>query len=193
MKGERCFSPKCSMIRNPYPPGQKKKRRRRGGLSEYGKELREKQKLKEWYGLRETQFRKYVKNVLNRKSGTEDAAQLLIKALESRLDNVVFRLGLAPSRAGARQLVSHGYFSVNGRKTDIPSFRVKKGDVILLSPRKAKKTIFQNIQSSLKKQKHPQWLEVNSEKLESKVVGEPSFEEVSPPVEISSIFEYYSR
>lgn len=180
------------MVRRPYPPGQKKKRRR-GGLSEYGKELKEKQKLKEWYGLRETQFRKYVKEVLSRKNRTGDAAQMLIKALERRLDNVVFRLGLAQSRGGARQLVSHGHFSVNGRKTDIPSFRVKKGDIIALLPQKTKKAVFQNIQSSLKKQKQPQWLEVDFEKLESKVVGEPSFEEVSPPVEISSIFEFYSR
>lgn len=180
------------MIKRPFPPGQKKKRRR-GGLSEYGKELREKQKLKEWYGLREAQFRKYVKEILSHKSRTKDAAQSLIKTLESRLDNVVFRLGLAQSRRGARQLVSHGYFMVNGKKTNIPSFRVRKGDIIAFPPQKTKKAVFQSIQAKIKKQKTPQWLEINSEKLEGKVVGEPSFEEVSPPVEISSIFEYYSR
>jgi len=192
LKGERCFLPKCAMIKRAYPPGQKRKKRT-SPLSEYGKELREKQKLKKWYNLNETQMRRYIKKVLTSQRKGKDPVQLLIELLENRLDNVVFRLGFAVSRDQARQLISHGYFLVNGKPINIPSYQVKKNCHISLKSQKLRKKIFQELSSKLKKQKIPSWLELNIEKLEGKVLRQPSFEEVFPPVEISSIFEYYSR
>ena len=192
LKGEKCLSPKCPMVKKPYPPGQKRKRRPTP-LSEYGKELREKQKLKNWYNLGERQFKNYVKKVLTKRQKVEDPATLLIKSLETRLDNVIFRLGFVNSRALAKQLVSHGHFLVNGKSIDTPSYLVKKGDIISIKPSKIKKVIFQNLKNLLKKYKPPSWLELNINKLEGKVIGEPSLEEAAPPVEISSIFEFYSR
>jgi len=192
LRGERCLSPKCPMVKRPYPPGPKRKRRR-GSFSEYGKELGEKQKLKNWYNLGEREFKNYVKKVLDKRGKVEDATSLLIENLEKRLDNVVLRLGFAKSRSQAKQLVSHSHFLVNGRAVDTPSFPCKKGDIISLKKQKAKKVIFQNLKNLLKKYKTPSWLELDSEKLEGKVIGKPSLEEVAPPVEISTIFEYYSR
>lgn len=193
LKGDKCLSPKCPMIKKPYPPGQQKKRRRRRSISEYGKELREKQKLKNWYNLEERQFRKYVREVLASQRKVEDVGNLLIKKLESRLDNVVFRLGFVSSRAQARQVVSHGHFLVNGKKVNIPSCQIKKGDKITLRPDSRKKTIFQNLSSTLKKYKPPSWIELNAEKLEGEIIEDPTLEEAAPPVEISAIFEFYSR
>ena len=179
------------MVKKPYPPGKKSERRRT--ISEYGKELREKQKLKNWYNLRERQFKKYVKGVLKKQGKVEDTGSLLVKKLESRLDNVVFRLGFAASRIQARQLVNHGHFLVNGRKNDIPSCQIKKGDIISLRPNSLSKPIFKNLQPVLKKYKPPSWIELNAEKAEGKITGEPSLEEAALPVEISAIFEFYSR
>ena len=193
LKGEKCFSPKCVFVKRAYPPGPKGKRRRRQ-LSEYGRELREKQGLKKWYNLREQQFKNYVKKILQKRGQKkEDPAVLLIRALEKRLDNVVFRLGLAKSRPQARQMVSHGYFLVNKKPTKIPSFELKKGDILQFRPQKIQKTILQNLKPSLKKQKPAGWLELDAEKMEGKVVGEPTLEEAAPPAEIPTIFEFYSR
>jgi len=180
------------MVKRPYPPGQKRKRRR-GSPSEYAIQLGEKQKLKIWYNLAERQFKNYVKKVLEKRTRIEDAASELIRILESRLDNVVFRLGFTPSRAQSRQLVSHGFFLVNGKPINIPSYSLKQGDVISLRPQKAKRSIFKNLKNLLKKHKTQNWLTLDVEKLEGKVIGQPKLEEVAPPVEISAIFEYYSR
>lgn len=192
LKGDKCLSPKCPMVRKPYPPGTKGKRRKRA-LSEYGKELSEKQKLKNWYNLTERQFRNYVKEVLEKRGKVEDAGTLLIKKLECRLDNVVFRMGFASSRPQSRQLIGHGYFLVNGRKVNIPAYQVKKGDMISLHQKSHKKAIFQNLSASLKKYKPPSWIELDIKKLKGKVTGLPSLEEANPPAEISAIFEFYSR
>jgi len=192
LKGEKCLSPKCPIVRKPYPPGQKGKRRT-GGLSEYGKELREKQKLKNWYNLKERQFRKYVKTALEARRKVEDASVFLIRLLENRLDNVVFRLGFAPSRAAAHQLISHRHILVNERTINIPSYSVKKGDIIQVKPSASKKSVFRNLPAILKKHKPPSWLELNAEKLEGKVVNPPNLEEAAPPAEISSVFEFYSK
>jgi len=192
LKGDRCFSPKCALVRRSYPPGEKGKRRRRR-ISEYGKELQEKQKLKVWYHLREKQFRNYIKEVLDKRGQVEDAGALLIRKLESRLDNIVFRMGFVPSRKQARQLVSHGHFLVNGKKVDFPSYEVKKGDIIGLNSRSQKRAIFENLPTILKNYTPPSWLKIDAKKLEGKVLGEPSLEEVAPPAEISAIFEFYSR
>jgi len=192
LKGERCLLPKCPMVKRPYPPGLKRKRRR-GHSSEYGKELREKQKLKNWYNLGETQFKNYVKKILEKRGKVKDASALLIEILERRLDNVVFRLGFSSSKKQARQLVSHGYFLVNKKTMNLPSHQLRKGDVVSIKPEKMKKTILKNLKNVLKKYKTPNWLQLDVEKLEGKVIGKPSLEEVTPPVEISSIFEFYSR
>ncbi len=195
LKGEKCFSSKCPMIKKPYPPGSTKKRRSRA-LSEYGKELKEKQKLRAWYGLRERQFSNYVKVVLekaHRAKKEENPAELLVKELESRLDNTVFRLGITSNRAQARQLVSHGHFLVNGKPVDIPSFSLKKGDKISIRPNSFKKPVFAKLSVNLKKYQVPSWLKLDKEKIEGEFIGVPNFEEVAPPAEISSIFEFYSR
>jgi small subunit ribosomal protein S4 len=192
LKGDRCVSAKCAIIKRPYPPGEKAKKRR-GSLSEYGKELREKQKLKNWYNLSEKQFSRYVMEILDKRSKLEDAGTLLIKKLENRLDNAVFQAGFAVSRIQARQLVSHGYFLVNGRKINIPSYQVKKGDKISLHSKTNKKNIFHNIVSFLKKRKAPSWIKIDQEKLEAEIIGQANLEETTPPAEISSIFEFYSK
>jgi len=194
LKGERCLTQKCPMVKRSYPPGQKKKRRIRA-ISEYGEELREKQKLKKWYNLEERQFRKYVKKILesHQGPGKKDVLISLIKTLESRLDNVVFRLGIAASRPQARQLISHGHFLVNSKSVDIPGYLVKKGDKIRISPSSRKKNIFQNLPTLLKKRELPSWISLDVEKLEGKVIGAPSLEEAVLPAEVSLIFEYYSR
>jgi len=180
------------MVKRSYPPGFRGKRRRRT-FSEYAKQLSEKQKLKNWYNLKEYQFKRYVKKVLEKRGKIGDTQDLLIKKLEKRLDNVIFRLGFASSRPEARQLVAHGHFLVNGKKVNISSYQIKKGDKIKISPLSQKKIIFQNLPLILKKYQPPSWLKLDVKKLEGKVVGEPSFEEASPSAEVSAIFEFYSR
>ncbi|MGB2762461.1 MAG: 30S ribosomal protein S4 [Minisyncoccales bacterium] len=191
LRGERCFSTKCAMIKRPYPPGKRIKKRK--SLSEYGKELKEKQKLKNWYNLSEEQFSKYVKKALGKRGKVEDARTFLMKELESRFDNVIFKLGWASSRSQARQMVSHQHFLVNGKKINIPSYRLKKGDKITIHPSSMKLDIFQKLPAALKKYQFPSWLELNLEKLEGKIKEEPLMDESDFPAEISIIFEYYSR
>jgi small subunit ribosomal protein S4 len=180
------------MIRKPYPPGPKAKRRVRA-LSEYGKELKEKQKLKNWYNLEERQLRKYVKEILKARGKVVDAESALIKILESRLDNVVFRLGFAPSRTAARQMVSHRHFMINNKPINIPGYLVKKDDKISINPGSAKKTIFQKLPTLLKKHNPPSWLKLDTKNLEGKVIVSPNLEEAASPAELSSIFAFYSK
>lgn len=192
LKGEKCSAPNCSMIRRPYPPGM---RRKRGGFSfsEYKKELAEKQKLKHYYGLKERQFRKYVNEILQRRGKVEDTALLLIKKLEKRLDNLVFRLGFARSRRESREFVSHGHFLVDSKPVNISSFEVKEGSIISIKETRKKKPLFKNLSLSLKNYQPPAWLKLDREKMEGIIVGEPSLEDVVSAVDISSIFEFYSR
>ncbi|MCD6500846.1 30S ribosomal protein S4 [bacterium] len=192
LKGEKCSSPKCPLVKKPYPPGQKTKKRKTG-LSEYGKELREKQKLREWYGISERQFKKYIKEILAKRGKVKDTALELIKKLEKRLDNVVMRLGFASSRAQARQLINHSYFLVNGKPCNIPSFEVSKGDVVSLKKEKQSKPFLKELSVTLKKVQPPSWLSLNARKMEGKVIAEPSLTESGVPAETSSIFEFYSR
>lgn len=172
---------------------QTSKKRRSGSASEYKKSLIEKQALKRLYGLSEKQFKRYVKDTLEKMQRVENVSDELIKILEKRLDNVVLRLGFAKSQAHARQLVSHAYFLVNGKSVNIPSFQVKYGDVIAIKENKKKKPMFKELTPILKKAQAPSWLNIDKEKLEGKIVGDPSLKEVNPPVEISLIFEFYSR
>ena len=192
LKGERCFSPKCALVKRPFPPGPESKKRR-SAASGYKIALTEKQKLRNWYGLREFQFKAYVQDVLAERAKIADIANELIKRLESRLDSTVFHMGFAKSRVTARQLVNHGFFKVNGKAIDIPSFSVKKGDVITIKEHKKKKGIFKDMDAQLKNRVAPNWIEMNKETLVGKMKGEPSLAEVTPPAEISTIFEYYSR
>ncbi len=184
-------------FKNVKPTGQgapaPEKRKRRGAVSEYKKSLVEKQTLKNLYGLSEKQFKRYVKETLAKMGRVENVSDELIKRLEKRLDNVIFRLGFAKSRAHARQLVNHAYFLVNGKPVNIPSFQVSKEDVVAIKPAKQKKPMLTDLPTALKKMEPPVWLYLNKEKLEASVVGDPSLKEVNPPVEISLVFEFYSR
>lgn len=192
LKGEKCLSPKCPMIKKPYPPGMKKKRRFTAS-SEYGKELKEKQKLKNWYVLSERQLSNYVEAIFKKRGRVEDASALLIQKLESRLDNAVFRLGFSPSRSQARQLVSHGHLLVNGRPINTPSYQLKKGDKISIKPKSKKKKNLENLSISLKKHEVPSWLKLDIVNLQGEVSAAPDPEQALSPAELSSIFEYYSR
>ncbi|OHA76657.1 MAG: 30S ribosomal protein S4 [Candidatus Wildermuthbacteria bacterium RIFCSPLOWO2_12_FULL_40_9] len=187
-----CTSVKCPIVKRPYPPGQKGKRRTRA-LSEYGKELREKQKLRTWYNLQEKQFKKYAKDILSLKRRKEDAATLFIRKLENRLDNVVFRLGFASSRRQARQLISHGHIKVNGKIIDIASFEARKGDIVEVDQKSKSKNIFKDVLIVLKKHQPPSWLKLDAEAFKGEVMGQASLEEAAPPAEISLIFEFYSK
>jgi len=196
LKGEKCNSTKCPMIKKAYAPGNSGKRRKRG-LSEYGKELKEKQKLRECYGLRERQFRKYIDDVLERTHNTsikeENPAEILIRILESRLDNVIFRLGFADSRRQARQLVNHGHFLLNDKPIRRPSAILKKGDKVSIRPSSQKSEFFIKRIPQLKKFETSSWLFLDKKNIEGKVQTVPNLEEALPPAEISSIFEFYSR
>ena len=188
LKGSRCYTDKCSISRRNYAPGQHGQKRAK--LSEYGPQLREKQKTKSYYGVGEKQFRKYFEMASNKKGITGDN---LLQILESRLDNVVYRLGFGASRAQARQLVNHGQFEVNGRKVNIPSYLVKAGDVVTV--RESKKdngAIKVNVEANSAKP-IPAWLELNNETLSGKVVRLASREDVDIPVEEHLIVELYSK
>jgi small subunit ribosomal protein S4 len=192
LKGEKCFSAKCPLNKKPYPPGLKGKRRTRA-LSEYGKELKEKQKIRNWYNLSEHQFKKYIQEALRKRKSNENSAEFLIQKLEFRLDNVVLKLGFATSHSHARQMVSHGHFLVNGKPIDIPSYSVKIGDKISVRENSKKKNVFKDVALNLKKYQAPSWLKLDKSKPEGEILNKPTLEEVNPPAEVSSIFEFYSR
>ena len=188
LKGSRCYSDKCSVSRRNYAPGEHGQKRSK--LSEYGTQLREKQKTKAFYGVGEKQFRKYFEMASNKKGITGDN---LLQILESRLDNVVYRLGFGASRAQARQLVNHGQFEVNGQKVDIPSYLVKAGDVITVRENKKENgAIKVNVEANAARPV-PAWLELNNETLSGKVVRLASREDVDIPVEEHLIVELYSK
>ena len=188
LKGSRCYSDKCSISRRNYAPGQHGQKRAK--LSEYGAQLREKQKTKSYYGVGEKQFRGYFEMASNKKGIT---GENLLQILESRLDNVVYRLGFGASRAQARQLVNHGQFAVNGQRVDIPSYLVKAGDVITVRENKKENgAIKANIEANSARPV-PAWLELNNETLSGKVVRLASREDVDIPVEEHLIVELYSK
>ncbi len=188
LKGDRCLTDKCSFERRPYPPGQHGQSRLK--FSEYALQLREKQKAKRYYGLSEKQFRKYFELADQSKEITGTG---LLKFLELRLDNVVYTLGFASSRREARQLISHNHFLVNGKRVNIPSFIVQKGDVVEVgqTSREVNK-VLAGIQS-VARRTIPSWLEANHSAFKGTVKDVPARDEVSIPVEESMIVEYYSR
>ena len=188
LKGSRCYTDKCSVTRRNYAPGQHGQKRTK--LSEYGTQLREKQKTKSFYGVGEKQFRGYFEMASNKKgiTGTN-----LLQILETRLDNVVYRLGLGSSRPQARQIVTHGNIEVNGKKVDIASYLVKPGDVVAVREiRKDNPVIKANIEAGAARPV-PEWLELDSEKLSAKVVRLVNREEIDLPVEEHLIVELYSK
>ena len=188
LKGSRCYSDKCSVTRRNYAPGQHGQKRTK--LSEYGTQLREKQKTRSFYGVGEKQFRKYFEMASNKKgiTGTN-----LLQILESRLDNVIYRLGLGASRPQARQIVTHGNIEVNGIKTDIASYLVKPGDVIAVRESKKDNTVIKaNIEAGAARPV-PEWLELDSKNLSAKVLRVVNREEIDLPVEEHLIVELYSK
>ena len=188
LKGSRCYSDKCSITRRNYAPGQNGQKKSK--ISEYGTQLREKQKTKAFYGVGEKQFRKYFEMASNSKWKT---GEVLLQILESRLDNVVYRLGFASSRAQARMLVTHGAFEVNGQKVDIPSYLVKAGDVVSVREiRKDNGTIKIAVEENSSRPV-PTWLEKDAEKLSGKVVTLATREDIDLPVEEHLIVELYSK
>jgi len=188
LKGERCYTEKCSIDRRNYAPGQHGQRRRK--LSEYGLQLREKQKARRIYGVLESQFRKYFREASRRKG---IAGENLLQILESRLDNIVYRMGFALSRPEARQLVKHGHFAVNGRKVNIPSYQVRPGDVISVRESSKNKGRFKELAELTRNQGTMEWLEVDSENLTGKVIRLPSRDEIDTPIAEHLIVELYSR
>ena len=188
LKGSRCYTDKCSVTRRNYAPGEHGQGKKK--LSEYGTQLREKQKTKSFYGVGEKQFRKYFEMAENKKGIT---GENLLQILESRLDNVVYRAGFGSSRAQARQLVNHGHFDVNGKKVDIPSYLIKEGDIISVREIKQdNKTLKENVEAN-KARPIPEWLEKDNDKLQVKVIRLASREDVDIPVEEHLIVELYSK
>ncbi len=186
LKGERCYSTKCSMEKRSFPPGQHGQGRKK--VSEYGLQLREKQKAKRFYGLQEAQFRNTFDKA-SRKTGI--TGENLLIMLETRLDNVVFRLGFASSRKEARQLVTHGHFQVNGKKVDIPSYTVSVGDVIKIKEKSTNSPKFKEIKEM--SITVPAWVSVDVEKLEGKIVAMPVRDDIDTPIAEHLIVELYSK
>lgn len=188
LKGDRCYSDKCGVVRHAYPPGEHGQARQK--FSEFGQQLREKQKARRIYGVMERQFRRYFKEADRRKGVT---GEILLQLLESRLDNVVFRMGLGRSRAEARQLVNHGHFEVNGRKVDIPSYLTRPGDIIAVRESSKKQPVFKHIVEAREQQGTVDWLNVDFEKMAGRVVRVPRREEIDVPLSEHLIVELYSR
>ena len=179
LKGERCFSPKCAIEKRNQPPGQHGASRTfRRKVSDYGIQLREKQKARRIYGVLERQFRRYYADAA-RRSGVTGA--VLLQYLESRLDNVVFRLGFASSRKQARQLIDHGHFTVNGKKVNIASFMVKPGDKIAVAEVSRKSVYFVDLDKGLKSARTPSWLTVDARQLSGSVLSLPTRDQIDTP------------
>ncbi len=188
LKGTRCETVKCAIEKRAYPPGQHGQGRKK--FSEYGMQLREKQKVKRIYGLLEKQFRNYFHAADKQKGIT---GENLLQKLELRMDNVVFRMGLAPSRSAARQLVQHSHFTVNGKKMDIPSYILGQGDTIGQNPNKLKKAPVKNAIENSKGKTLPDWLSFDADSKQGIIESLPTREHVTMPVEEQLIVELYSR
>jgi small subunit ribosomal protein S4 len=189
LKGERCYTEKCAIEKRNFPPGQHGKTRK-AKLAGYGVQLREKQKVKRIYGVLEDQFRRYFEQAERTRGIT---GETLLQLLERRLDNVAYRLGLATSRAQARQLVRHGHLTVNGRKVDIPSFSVKPGDVVTVRQSSRKVPAILHALEEVKGRGVPEWLQFDAEGMSAKVGSVPTREQINLPVQEQLIVELYSK
>jgi small subunit ribosomal protein S4 len=191
LKGDRCFTAKCAFEKRSYPPGMHGRRARfRRKTTDFGTQLREKQKARRIYGVLERQFRRYFGEAERRKGVT---GANLLQILESRLDTIVYRSGFASSRAQARQLVRHGHFDVNGRKTDIPSFLVKPGDQIAVRAKSRDNEYFKNVAQEMEHRLVPEWLSVDINTMSGRVLALPTRGEIESPLSEQLITEYYSR
>jgi small subunit ribosomal protein S4 len=188
LKGSRCYSKKCSFERRPTPPGQHGVRRRKVG--DYGLQLREKQKVRRVYGVLEKQFRNYFIEATRQTGVTGEA---LLRSLELRLDNVAYRLGFAPSRAAARQIVAHGHFAVNGVPTNIPSYRLKVGDRIEVRASHKERELFKTVKETLRSHQAPDWLSLDADKLAGSVLAMPRRDQMPLDFNEQLVVEYYSR
>lgn len=188
LKGDRCFTPKCAIERRAYPPGQHGQGRKK--VSEYGLQLREKQKARRIYGILENQFRRYFDKA-ERQPGV--TGENLLRLLERRMDNVIYRLGLGSSRSEARQLVRHGHFTVNGRKVNIPSFLIKVGDVITVRDKSKESPRIKELLERAGDRTPPAWLELEAEQARARVVDLPTRDQIDATVQEHLIVELYSR
>jgi small subunit ribosomal protein S4 len=188
LKGTRCYTKKCSFERRPTPPGQHGVRRRKVG--EFGLQLREKQKVRRVYSILEKQFKNYFEDAESRPGVT---GENLLRLLELRLDNVVYRMGFASSRAQARQLVAHGHFEVNGRRTNIPSFQLKPGDVVAVRPARQAREPFKTAKETLRSHQAPEWLSVDPAKLSGAIGDLPRRDQMPLDLNEQLVVEYYSR
>ena len=188
LKGSRCYSKKCAFERRPSPPGQHGVRRRKMG--DFGIQLREKQKVRRVYGVLERQFRNYFNEAETHEGVTGEA---LLQSLETRLDNVVFRLGFASSRAQARQLVAHGHFAVNGTPTNVPSYRMRTGDRVEVRESRRSREAFKVIRETLRSHTAPDWLSLDAAKLAGSVASLPRRDQMPLDLSEQLVVEYYSR
>ena len=188
LKGTRCYTKKCAFERRPTPPGQHGVRRRKMG--DFGIQLREKQKVRRVYGVLERQFRNYFIDAENRDGIT---GENLLRSLETRLDNVVFRLGFGISRAQARQLVAHGHFAVNGVPTDIPSFQLKAGDTVAVRESHRTREAFKVVRETLKSHTAPEWLSLDAANLSGTILNLPRRDQMPLDLSEQLVVEYYSR
>ena len=189
LKGEKCFSPKCPMIKRNYPPGLHGQKGRRRS-TEYGQQLREKQKAKRIYGILERQFRNYYLKAIKKQGDTGEIIQQL---LETRLDNMVYRLGLTNSRRQARQLVNHGLFTVNGKKVNIASYQIKAKDEIAIKESKIKAKIFSDLEKRLEKKEAPSWISFDVKNKKAKILNIPKSDELEQTFNPRLIVEFYSK
>jgi len=189
LKGDRCNTPKCAMVKRNYPPGVHGPKGR-GRQSGYCLQLREKQKAKRIYNMMEKQFRLTFDKAYKQPG---DAGENLLKMLETRFDNVIYRIGFASSRAQAREMVNHRHFTINGKGVDIPSYQVKTGDVVQIKKASANKKMFKNIKDRLKKVSAPGWLNLNIDDLSAKMLHLPGKDEVELKINTQIIVEFYSK
>ncbi len=187
LKGDKCYTGKCPFEKRPTPPGVHGAGRKK--VSEYGQQLREKQKVKRIYGVQEGQFRTYYEKADRMKGIT---GENMLSLLERRLDNVIFRMGIGASRAQSRQLVNHGHFLVNGKKVNIPSYIIKVGDIITVKENKTSNKYFEGIKA-MKVGVMPKWLEFNPEKLEGKILALPARDDIDSQIAEHMIVELYSK
>jgi small subunit ribosomal protein S4 len=188
LKGDRCFTDKCAYERRPYVPGQHGRLRRK--MSDYAVQLREKQKVRRMYGLLEGQFHSYFETADQMKGVT---GTNLLRLLEMRLDNVIYRLGFANSRAQARQLVLHGTFTLNGKSVDVPSMQVREGDVISVPEKSRKIPVLQEAREVIARRGCPAWLEVDGENFKGTIKSQPAREDIQFPINEQLIVELYSK
>jgi len=193
LKGDRCFTPKCGFTTHPYPPGRlDSERKHKSTLSEYGEQMKEKQKVRNIYMISEKQFANYVQSATKKTiNHTISPALQLYQSLEERLDNIIYRLGLAKSRALSRQIVSHGHITINGRKINVPSYKVRINDVIAVREGSKSTKLFTDLVNKLKQHTMPNWLEFDTAKISAKILSTPS--EIKDTFDLAKVLEFYSK